>query len=201
MKQRSNYPMNQWITETMNQWTTANRWTNSTNHWPMNQRIRMNQGINKPMSQWINERTNGWINELLSSYYFFVGLLLHGATSSLIYLVSQLLLWAAPYLPHLQFRPNSSLRAVAMRFATGCSGCSGCSGCNPAWQDGGKCGKWGPEPWRHRPYFHNPRSHHTIHTRKNARFHPWIYTLPDSFTSQLLDDVEMMVWLTWWCEC
>ena len=35
-----------------------------------------------------------------------------------------------------------------------------------------------------------------------ACLHPWIHTLPDSITSQLLDiGVDMMMWLTWWCEC
>ena len=51
-----------------------------------------------------------------------------------------------------------------------------------------------------RPYYRDPRSQITrkytgFRTRKC--FHPWIHTLLDSFTSQLLDNG----WLTWWCEC
>ena len=55
----------------------------------------------------------------------------------------------------------------------------------------------GPQPRKLRPYFPEFRSHHT-----GKCFHPWIRTFPDSFASQLLDGgVDMMMWLTWWCEC
>ena len=73
------------------------------------------------------------------------------------------------------------------------------------------------------PYFGDPWSH--ITRKKTPGFapesacHPWIHTLPNCYTSQLLDDdvVDMtmglvwwcgwhdawvyMMWLTWWCEC
>ena len=48
-----------------------------------------------------------------------------------------------------------------------------------------------PPPRKQRPFFGDPRSHIT---RKNTGFrarecfHPWIHTLPNCYTSQLLDD-------------
>ena len=53
-------------------------------------------------------------------------------------------------------------------------------------------------PRKQRPYFGDLRSHIT---QKNTGFHacecfhPWIHTLPNYYTSQLLDDG----WLTWRC--
>ena len=60
---------------------------------------------------------------------------------------------------------------------------------------------WGrlrPNPRKQRPSIGDHGSHFT---RKSTRFrvqecfHPWIRTLPNCYTSQLLDDG----WLTWWC--
>ena len=54
------------------------------------------------------------------------------------------------------------------------------------------------EPRTQRPSF---RDHGSHFTRKNTRFrarecfHPWLHTLPNCHTSQLLVDG----WLTWWC--
>jgi hypothetical protein len=56
----------------------------------------------------------------------------------------------------------------------------------------------GPQPRKQRPYFGDPKSHITQkNTGFHARecFHPWIHTLRNCYTSQLLDDG----WLTWWC--
>ena len=53
----------------------------------------------------------------------------------------------------------------------------------------------GPQPRKQRPYFGDPRGH--IISRKNTRF-----CALNCYSSLLLDDdVVIMMWSTWWCEC
>ena len=105
------------------------------------------------MNQWINEWTNesmeGWLS------HFFVELLLHWATSSLRYLLSQLLLWAASYLgyffsdPALSCLPASSSVASAAQFFSSTKTEIWLQSCSLF------CRHRAPPPRKQRPYFGN----------------------------------------------
>ena len=91
--------MNQWISESVSQWTIG---------W-------MNPWINASMNQWLNEWMSWWIGWMDGWVSYFAERLLHWVTSSLRRLFSQLLLlWAATFLGYFCFElpPSATTRAT-----------------------------------------------------------------------------------------
>ena len=206
---------NQWSNETMNQW--ANEWMNQWSDEGTKQWIKesvsqlsneatnsasMNQWSNEAMKQWINEARKQGMNDprnqrknefndsvnqpISNSMNQRVNKSVNRPINESMHLLKVFRTWQWFNI----LKCKSSFRFSPVRFF-----------CRQLSQIGQHLRK-------QRPYPGDPRSHFTWKNkgfRARERFHPWIHTLPNCYTSQLItwwcvvDMVDMMMWLTWWC--